>query len=484
MAGLPTEAEPGWHGPAPAYERAPDRWLYEEEVKKGHGSPPSRVVEGILARVTAILYGTRDDRVFSPSAAPVLADNFADIALRGGAITVHENQDDEFGQALVRRDADGNFSVQLVTAPNQIIRVTRLPLGLVSVPQTPGDPDEVKQKARKGELKFEYLPTKNMAVMGFQNGEWSEASYPPVGSTELGTTADRYGQTIFGGMRALRLRDGRVALFRPDRHAERFARNAERLMMPSIPPGRLVEIYKQLVRANAKYLPDFGTGSMYLAPGLRPNKNQVGVHPNVQYLLTCEAMPVSKIFARPIKLRVETRFHRAAPGGVGDVKASGNYSPSFEAKMAAIEAGFDDIICLDAENSETRELSSSNIFFVDKNNILHTPNLSGEILDGVTRDSILEIAKELQAKGLIRGVREGPVYRSDYPKMKEAFSSGTGVTMQGVKLIQDGENTYNFDISQGGMGPVTKALHDRFSQILAGDAMNDPRYKDWLVVVD
>lgn len=484
MAGLPPEAEPGWHGPAPAYERAPDRWLYEEARKKERGSPPPRVVKGIQDRVTAILYGTRNDNVFSPSAAPVLADNFADIALRGGAITVHENKDDEFGQALMRRNTDGNFSVQLVTAPNQIIRVTRLPLGLVSVPQTPGDPDEVKKRARRGELKFEYFPAKNMAVMGFQNGEWSEASYPPVGSTELGTTADRYGQTIFGGMRALRLRNGRAALFRPDRHAERFARNAERLKMPLIPPGRLVEIYKQLVRANAEYLPDFGTGSLYLAPGLRPNKNQVGVHPNVQYLLTCEAMPVSKIFARPIKLRVETRFHRAAPGGVGDVKASGNYAPSFEAKMAAIKAGFDDIICLDAKNEETRELSSSNIFFVDAAGILHTPNLSGEILDGITRDSVLQIAKELKEKGIINGVQVKPVHRSYYANMKEAFSSGTGVTMQGVALIQDGKNTYDLNVSKDGMGPVTKAIFDRFNQILAGDAMDDSRYKDWLVVVD
>lgn len=440
----------------------------------------NEVRDGIKQRVKEILEGRNNDNIFSLSAGTILAEEFGNILLQKGVLSIREAIDNNFGVAFIHRDADAQIRQSETPAGSKIV-LERTPF--VTIPDTPAKPNDVQAKARSGELRFEFTPAKTMAIALFQNGQWSEVTYVPTGSIELGPTADRYGQAIFGGNRALKLSNGQIALFRPDLHARRFNNNAKRLLIPEIAEDVLIEIYSQLVTANSEYVPDYGLGSLYIAPGLRASKNQIGVNPNQQYIFSCLAIPAGKIFDKPARLRVEKRFHRAARGGVGDVKVAGNYAPTFAPKKEAKEQKFDDIIYLDEGNSETRELSSSNIFFVTQDGVLVTPNLSGEILDGITRESILTIAQEFIEAGLIKSVEERPVTLEEYPQFKEAFSCGTGVTINPIASIADEQQVYDMDITHDGMGSVTKLLVDRFHSILSGSEINNPRYADWLKVV-
>lgn len=473
----PTEtAEQSWPPyDGPNRRRIDRRWLHADRPASGG------ISRGIKQRVNAILEGGSINNVFSASAANVLAAEYGNIAIENGYLTVHRNDQDEFGTALVYDNGGGNFTKSDVPNGGRI-RVSKGPA--VSIATAPANPQDVQAKADAGELHFEFTPAKTMAVAAFDDGKWTEYAYMPTGSIQLNPTADRYGQSIFGGNRALKLEDGSIVLFRPDMHARRFAGNAKRLCMPAMPEDELVEVYKQLVRANADYMPAPGKGSLYIAPGLRACGNQLGVKPNSRYIFSCLAIPVSKIFDKPTKLWVERKFHRAAVGGVGDTKASGNYVPTFHPKAAARARGFDDILYSDNGDEEARELSSSNIFFVTRDGVLVTPSLSGEILPGVTRDSILQIAQELIEAGVIRAAEERSVRLKEYEDMAEAFSCGTGVTINAVASITDGDCEHKMDISHDNMGRITRAIADKFNAILAGAKRGNPRYRDWLVPVE
>jgi len=377
------------------------------------------------------------------------------------------------------------------------------------LPEVAEDVRSVLSSAEAGNLKFEFTPAMTMAVASFENGAWTNAEYVPTGNMEIGPLADRYGQAFFGGNRALRMKNGKVALFRPDFHANRFNDNARALCMPGVgsegrllgehehfddwpqvPPDELIEIYKMVARANEDYVPKTGQGSLYLAPGMRATRNQLGVKPNIQYALTCLGVPAGKIFGKPAELWIEEVFHRAAVHGIGSKKASGNYAPTFRAKHQAHLLGCDDVIYLDNQNQEFRELSSSNLFFITHDGVLVTPDLSGEILNGCTRDSILTIAQELVEQGILTGIEERKVSPTETGTFKEAFSSGTGVTINAIETfcIDGGqgerEDVFHMDISAGQMGPKTRAIYEKFNQILAGEEMDNPRYKDWMVEID
>lgn len=477
---------------------------------------------GIRRRVEGVMSGDRigfDGRVrkavFSADARSVIAEEFGEILAQDGVVTVHDREEDAYGRAFGTRNPDDRrWEVADVPEGARIV-VRRGPF--VTIPKTPVDPREVLERADAGNLKFEFTPARTMAAAGFSDGKWSDVDYIPTGSIEIDPTSDRYGQAIFGGNRALRMKDGRVALFRPDFHAARFNNNARALCMPGVghegrmlednedidnwpevSPDELIEAYKNVARANIDYIPETGKGSLYLAPGLRAVGDQIGVKPNSRYAFTCLGIPAGKIFGRPAALWIEDQFHRATVGGLGNRKAAGNYVPTYWVKHQKHLLGYDDVAYLDNNNEEFRELSSSNLFFITKERVLVTPNLSGEILNGCTRDSILTIAQELLEQGVITGIEERVVTPEELPNMVEAFSSGTGVTINGVevfkgnpdvvgdgvKVDKDGLPEFQMDVSCGGMGPVTGVIYDKFNRILAGEEMENPRYKDWMVPLD
>lgn len=446
---------------------------------------------GIERRVDGVLEGNpHEDGIFSRSAKLAFAKTglLEKAMIRSAIVEVLRNKKDTHGEPLMHRDREGLYQTSPIPrggafTDDGVIRVRRGPFP--SIPRTPADTEEVQDRARRGKLEFKFTPTKTMAAAVYKDGRWSEMYLMPPGSFDQDPTGDCYGQSIFGGNRVMKLIDGSIALFRPELHARRFADNARRYEMPCPREEELIKVYNDVAAANREYLPDAKHGSLYLRPALRSSGELLGLGPNDRYTFTCVAIPAGKIFQHPQKILLASDMKR---GGLPEVKGGGNYAPIFMARSQARENGFDEIAHMDGGN--VLELASSNLFFVTKEGVLLTPPLEGNILAGVTRDSVLAIAEELKKQGIIKEVRVGSVYwhwlHLARPRIgEEAFSTGTGVTINGIRSMKDPMQAgrLSFDTSKRGMGPVTRRIHDMFQKILRGEYRDHPRFKDWLVPV-
>lgn len=423
--------------------------------------------------VDLVLNGELDSAMIPVEAAPEISELKAianDVVVRAGAIV--RKTLGESGESVLQKP---NKRTVIIKPGNEgeVIEVRRIPD--VVIPHVPADPELMQEKARDGKLEFAFTPTKTMVMAAFENRQWSDTELVPAGKITIGTTADRYGQALFGGNRMLRLEDGRVALFRPDEHAKRFIGNMHDLMVPELDVDTIVQNYVDVGKANIAYLPPHGTGSMYIAPGVRATREQLGVHTNIEFLYTVDAVPAGKIFSGPSELQTKRGFHRSA----GYIKASGNYSITFRDKDEAKKAGYNDIVTADKRGRYVAELSSSNVFFIDEEGWLVTPRLNNSILPGITRKSIIQIAK-LMAKELgIKGVKERNIKFSEVGNMREAFSTGTGVTINSVRSIDD----HDFEIAENHQGPVAAKIMQIFEDILAGKYMDHPVFGPWLKVI-
>ena len=206
------------------------------------------------------------------------------------------------------------------------------------------------------------------------------------------------GQGVFEGMKAFRTVDGRVVTFRPDQNAARCADGAGRMSMPAVPEALFVKAVKACISANRDFIPPEGKGSLYLRPLLIGTGPILGLGPAPSYTFLVYCSPVASYFKggqlTPIDLVVEEAYHRAAPGGTGNTKCIGNYSPVLKVQLKAKEAGFADVIYLDAVNNKFIEEVSSCNFFVVNGKSIATPALGGSILPGITRKSIITLAQQ------------------------------------------------------------------------------------------
>ena len=261
----------------------------------------------------------------------------------------------------------------------------------------------------------------------------------PYGPLEFDPAAQvlNYGQSIFEGMKAQRTLTGDIVLFRPDQNALRMMDGALRMAMPQVPENFFVKAVVETVQANAHLVPPHGKGSLYVRPLLLGSGAILGLGPAPEYTFLVYVAPVGAYFKGgqldPIDLVVEQTFHRAAPGGTGGTKAAGNYSPVLPAQLRAKAEGFADVIYLDAvSNLYLEEVSSCNIFVV-KGNRISTPPLTGTILPGITRKSVIELARS-------RGyeVHEEPVSIDAAMDADEMFTCGTAVVLCPVGSITYG----------------------------------------------
>lgn len=264
-------------------------------------------------------------------------------------------------------------------------------------------------------------------------GGWDKGSLKPYGPLPLDPSAQvlNYGQAIFEGMKAQESHKNRIVLFRPDQNAIRFRDGANRLSMPPVPEGQFVDAVKSVVSANQAYVPPLGRGALYLRPVLMGTGPILGLGPAPSYTFCIFASAVGAYFKTgqltPIDLIVEERFHRAAPGGMGGTKAAGNYSPVLLTQLEAKKNGYSDVVYLDAKSDTyLEEVSSCNIFVV-KGKTIKTPPLSGTILPGVTRRSIIELAR---SKGYT--VLEEPTPVTEAMEADEVFTTGTAVVVSSV----------------------------------------------------
>ena len=233
------------------------------------------------------------------------------------------------------------------------------------------------------------------------DGGWHDASLHPYAPVSIDPAAVvlHYGQTVFEGMKAYRQPDGGVSLFRPERNAARMTKSCRRLALPEFPEDAFVEACELLVRQDQAWVPDGEGASLYLRPFVWATEVGLGVRPSASALFQLIASPSGNYFSgplRPVTLWLSQEYVRAAPGGTGAAKCGGNYAASLVAQQEAIENGCDQVVFLDAiEHRWLEELGGMNIFLVLDDGTLVTPELSGTILEGITRDSIITIARDL-----------------------------------------------------------------------------------------
>jgi branched-chain amino acid aminotransferase len=286
----------------------------------------------------------------------------------------------------------------------------------------------------------------------------------PYGSIALepAATVLNYGQGLFEGMKVLRTASGRCVLFRPEKNAERAAGGCERLLMSPIPKDVFLDGVVETARANSHWIPPAGQGALYLRPVIFGSGPSLGVAPSDWYHFIVYASPVGAYFkggasSGGVALEVSSGFHRAAPKGVGNVKSISNYAPAYQAQSLAKKAGFADALFLDTTDTLVEEAGAANFFVVDKSGTVRTPAL-GSILPGVTRESVLTLARDLGLR-----VQEGPLPIAEVMEAKEAWCTGTAAVISPV-----GSVTYKGKKKEFAAPDVSKKIYKLFDAILEG----------------
>lgn len=289
-----------------------------------------------------------------------------------------------------------------------------------------------------------------------------------------------YAQEIFEGLKAYRTADGGVTLFRPDANARRFQSSARRLAMPEMPVEMFVESCRALVLNEREWIPTVEGGSLYLRPFMIASETFLGVKPSAEYVYMVIASAAGAYFKggpKAVSIWASENYTRAAPGGTGAAKCGGNYAASLAAQAEAIEKGCDQVVFLDAvERKYIEELGGMNVFFAFDDGSISTPALSDTILAGITRDSLIALARD---RGIT--VREEKYaleqWRADAAsgKLVEAFACGTAAVVTPIGSVK--ASSGDFTIGSGGPGQITMALRDALVAIQRGGA---PDKHGWL----
>lgn len=287
-------------------------------------------------------------------------------------------------------------------------------------------------------IPFGVQPTEHMFIAEYKNGQWQNARITPFADLTMSPFALclHYGQTVFEGMKAFMMQDGRINIFRPEKHLDRFNKSLVRMCMPEVPKGLFIEALHQLVQLDSSWVPEEEDGALYLRPFVIASEERLGVKAADEYLFLIVCTPAYQYYTQPLKVKVETEFIRAAQGGTGAAKCGGNYGGALYPTKLAREQGYDQVIWTDAKSHEFIEESGTmNLMFVI-DGVLTTPPLSGTILDGLTRDSLLTIAEQ---KGISVDVR--PLSYKEIKaalesgKKVEAFGTGTAAVIAPIQTI-------------------------------------------------
>lgn len=298
-------------------------------------------------------------------------------------------------------------------------------------------------KSRINEIDFNNLAfgrsfADHMLIAEYADGAWQSMTIQPYGplSYQPAMMSIHYGQSIFEGMKAYRSAQGNVLVFRPQENLKRFNKSAVRMCMPEVPEEIFLGGLKRLLEIDQAWVPSLEGSSLYIRPFMFATDEYVGVSPSTTYKFIIFNCPVGSYYSKPLKVRVETEFIRAAKGGVGFAKNAGNYGSSLFATQKAIQAGYDQIIWTDAATHQfVEEAGTMNLMFMVNGSLVTAP-IGDTILDGVTRKSVIQIAKDwgidvqerqLSVKELIGGILDGSV--------TEAFGAGTAAVIAPIQTI-------------------------------------------------
>ncbi|WP_028841773.1 branched-chain amino acid aminotransferase [Thermodesulfobacterium hveragerdense] len=335
-------------------------------------------------------------------------------------------------------------------------------------------------------LVFGKIFTPHMFVMKYKEGKgWHSPKIIPFSNIELHPAAIvlHYSQTIFEGMKAYAGVDGKIRLFRPFDHINRLNRSADRMCIPQVDPNLTFEAIKTLVLLDKDWIPKQKGSALYIRPIIFATENTLGVKVSHEYLFMIILSPVGPYYAEgfnPVKIYVTEEYVRACPGGTGEVKTGGNYAASLKAQAVAQQKGYTQVLWLDGkERKYVEEVGSMNIFFYFSDE-LATPALSGSILPGITRDSVLKLAshlgipakeRQISIDEVISAIQEG--------RLKECFGTGTAAVISPVGEICYKDKPYL--IGQGQTGELTKKFFDYITGIQYGEREDE---FNWTVVLE
>jgi len=335
-------------------------------------------------------------------------------------------------------------------------------------------PEKMKDKPKdESKLGFGQIFTDHFFNMKYKDGQgWYDAIIEPYRPLQLDPTAMclHYAQEIFEGLKAYRGKDEAIFLFRPTENIKRMNASAERLCMPSIDEGIFLDALKKLVILEKEWIP-YGAGtSLYIRPTMIATEPALGVHPANEYLFFIVVGPVGAYYPQgfsPTKIYVSEEYVRAAPGGTGYTKAAGNYAASLYASRIATNMGYTQVLWLDAkEKKYVEEVGTSNIFFLIGDELI-TPALTGTILPGVTRNSVIQLANHFGIKVAERPLSiDEIIAASKKGTLKEAFASGTAAIVSPVGQIYFRGKEYL--INDGKTGPLAEKLYNEILQIQYG----------------
>jgi len=299
------------------------------------------------------------------------------------------------------------------------------------------------ETSRITEVDIENLPfgsvfSDHQFVMEFENGKWKTGVIEPYGDMRLSPAAMvlHYGQAIFEGMKAFRQPDGGIALFRPQDNIRRFNVSGERMCMPNVDEETFMEALKELLKLDSQWVPNAEGSSLYIRPFMFATEVHVGVRPITQYRFVIFTCPVGPYYKGNVRVKVETEYTRAAPGGTGFAKAAGNYGAALRPTELAKAQGYDQILWTDAvEHKYIEESGTMNAVFVMDGKLV-SPALGDTVLNGVTRASILNLARHfgLEVEERRIGVSELKA-AAESGALQEAFGVGTAATMTAIEAI-------------------------------------------------
>ena len=326
-----------------------------------------------------------------------------------------------------------------------------------------------KKDINWSQLGFGYQPTEARYVSNYKDGAWDEGGLTDNPNITLNECAGvfQYAQTVFEGLKAYTTEDGHIVCFRPDLNASRLADSCRRLEMPVFPEESFIEAVVETVKANAAYVPPFGSGAtLYIRPYMFGSNPVIGVKPADEYQFRVFVTPVGPYFkggAKPIVIRVSD-FDRAAPHGTGHIKAGLNYAMSLHAIVDAHAQGFDENLYLDPQTrTKVEETGGANFIFITKDGKLVTPK-SDSILPSITRRSLMYVAEHY----LDMEVEHREVFFDELQDFAECGLCGTAAVISPVGKINDHGKEICFPSGMEEMGPYTKKLYDTLTGIQMG----------------
>ena len=330
-------------------------------------------------------------------------------------------------------------------------------------------------------LEFGKYVSDHMLICDYADGEWQQPMIVPFANLSLSPTtlALHYGQTVFEGMKAFRMKDDCINIFRMNKHYDRFVRSLDRLCMAVPPKEIFTEGLKKLVATDKAWVPKQPGSSLYLRPFVYASEAKFGVKISEQYRFIVFTGPVPDLYAKPIKVKVETNFVRASKGGTGFAKCGGNYGGAYYPTRLAREQGYDQVLWTDGrENKFIEESGMMNVMFVIDDTLV-TPSLSDSILDGVTRDSLLTLAGDLGYKTLERPVSVDELGKAFHNKtITEAFGAGTAAVVAPIQTIHI--NGIDYHLPQYNPDSVHNKIKQKLEKIRTG---LDKDIYDWNCIV-